>query len=262
MSSGAAFLALLVTGFFIGLWLAYEGTRKFLLLQRIENTATSSVQSTAIGMVELYGQAYCPEKIESPISGERCAYWCVVGQYYRRGKHGRWVEIFRRYSSIPFFLQDKTGKILVDPEKATMAIPRDHLYSGSISGKNAWGAFTKLEPVALSFIDSLDEAGKKAFMNVAGEEIRIYEFYIAEGDMVYVLGDAMPNPGTSGPLSHHNLIVKKRDVMYVSDSSERKICGSIRNELNWNIGIGLLMSMSCAAILALIANQVLIRFGY
>jgi hypothetical protein len=252
-SSGGGCIIYLVAGFFGGLWLAYSGTKQFLLLQKIENTPTSKVDAAAVGLVELYGKALCDGEMVSPISGERCAYWRIKADYYRSGKHGGWREIFKRDSTSRFRVEDETGSMLVDPKGATVEIPLDHRYQGYISGKGFFGVeHEKLDARALKFIDSLDERGKRSFMNHDKEDVRIFEHFIADEDLVYVLGDAQPLEGATSAKAHENLIVRKRDIMYISDSAEKTIVESMRGGMMWAIFGGVGLSIACAAIIILV----------
>ena len=135
MSSASGCIVYLIVGFFGGLWYVYSGVNRYRLVQKINNTATSKVDAAAIGLVELCGKARCAGEMSSPVSNEKCAFWRVIGQYYRSGKHGGWRQIFRRDSSERFYLEDETGKMLIDPNGAQVEIPCDHTYQGYISGK-------------------------------------------------------------------------------------------------------------------------------
>jgi hypothetical protein len=252
-SSGGGCIIYLIAGFFGGLWLAYSGTKQFLLLQKIENTPTSKVDAAAVGLVELYGKAICDGDMRSPISDARCAHWRIRAEYYRSGKHGGWREIFKRDSSSRFRVEDETGRMLVDPKGATVEIPVDNRYQGYISGKGVFGMpHQQMDGRVIKFIDSLDAAGKKAFMNHAKVDVRIFENYIAEEDLVYVLGDAQPLEGATSAKAHENLIIRKKDVMYISDSAEKKVVESMRGGMLWAVFGGIGLSIACAAIIILV----------
>jgi hypothetical protein len=189
----------------------------------------------------------------SPISKVRCAYWRVLGQYYQSGKHGGWRNIYDDRSYAPFYCEDETGKVLIDPNGAEVDIPSDRLFEGYITGTGVFGAsHTKLDPQALDFINGLDEAGKKAFMNHEHEDVRVYEYYIAEEDELYVLGSAEPREGVASDVGSENLIVRKGDIdktMYISDSGERRIIQKMSGSMYWQIFGGLAVSAVCLFII-------------
>lgn len=253
-SSGNGFIVVIVL-FFAGLLSIYDGMKKYLLAQKIRNAPTSSVEAAAVGLVELKGHAMCSEPMLSPVAKEKCAYWRVVGQYYQSGKHGGWKQIYKADSGTRFCLEDPTGRMLVDPAGAEIDIPHDHLYEGYISGKGVFGMqHTQMDQGAVDFVNGLDEKGKSAFMGHQHENVRVYEYYIAEGDDIYVLGNAEPIEGASSSVGYENLIVKKGQfdkTMYISDSGERKILEKFGSGAYWKIFIGLALSAVCLFIILL-----------
>ena len=252
-SSGKAFIYS-IAGFFLGLFFIYRGTRRYLLLQKINNTPTSKVESAAIGLVELFGKAHYEGKMQSPIAKTKCAYWRLKAQYYKYGKHGGWKDIFTKDSGEPFYLKDETGKILIDPKGAEIDIPEDHLYEGSITKKGILNMLHNKMPEAV--LEFLKEPGNEDMKNKImwhkNEKVRIYEYFIAENDPLYVLGNAEPRKSIASDVAHENLIVKKGKydkIMYVSDSHERKVIDRIKFNMVWNMAGGLILSAICLLII-------------
>lgn len=126
-------------GFFVGIYLIFDGVRKHLLVQKIKNTATSKVRSAAVGLVELHGIARCKGGMVSPVAKTKCGFWRLIAQYYQSGKHGGWRTFYKTDSTSPFYLEDETGSILVDPCGAKVEIPHDYRYEGYMSGKGLFG---------------------------------------------------------------------------------------------------------------------------
>ncbi|MBU1166702.1 hypothetical protein KKF81_07125 [Candidatus Micrarchaeota archaeon] len=225
--SGGSCIVLLVAGFLGGLWYIYIGMKKYILLQKINNTPTSKVHSAAVGLIELYGKANCIDNISSPIAKQKCVYWKINAQYYKSGKHGGWRNFYTCNSTDQFYLKDDTGKIIVEPKEAQLEIPRDFLYQGYIAGKGFFGMSHKKMPQnVLDYIESLDEADKKRFMSYSTRDVRIYEWFIAEGDEVYILGNAEPRGDVQSTIGCENLIVRKgkeEKIMYICDTGEKKV---------------------------------------
>jgi hypothetical protein len=242
---GMAYFSLFII---VGLSMIYDGVRKYLLIQKIKDTPTSKVDAAAVGLVELAGKAECHIPIASPITKNRCAYWRVLAQYFQPGKGGgRWVEFFRASSGSLFYLQDDTGKMLVDPNNAQVEIPSDNLFQGCISGTGEFGmAHTQMEKRVLDYIDSLDDKGKKAYMKFQHEDVRVYEYFIAEGDTLFVLGSAEPRgDAPASAVAYENLMLrqgKEDKTMYISDSGERKVLDTLSSAMWHQFAIGLLMS--------------------
>lgn len=232
--------------FVIGITLIYGGTQRYLLAQKIKNTPTSKVRSAAVGLVELFGKAKCKDAIDSPISKARSAYWRIKGEYYKPGKHGGWRDIYNASSSAQFYLEDDTGKMLIEPKDGEIDIPQDFFSNGRLSEGGVLGMFKSkvLDPKVLAFL-AATPAANQAFRNHSGYDLRVTEWFIAEGDPLYVMGSAEPVKGASSALAHENLIMKKGanvDIMYISDSGEKKVVDKVGGSVWWMLGLGLILS--------------------
>lgn len=92
----------------------------------ILNTPTSKVRSASMGLVELGGLAVGPYTINAPISGLACYYYRTIAwQWKQEGKNKQWKRVAEETMNVPFYLDDNTGKVLVDPQGAEMDIHRD-----------------------------------------------------------------------------------------------------------------------------------------
>jgi hypothetical protein len=106
---------LLITGPTTVSW----GFRKLREARLIENIATSKVQSAAIGLVELAGVALPRKPQRAPVSGQECCWWKCTVEEYRSSKNSHsWVAIAQRELNDLFYLQDSTGRVLVNPANA------------------------------------------------------------------------------------------------------------------------------------------------
>jgi hypothetical protein len=122
-------------GAFAGLILFYYGFR---LLQRkrlIQNTPMSRIRSASLGLVEVNGLAVGPFSMTAPITAKPCFYYRTQAWELRRsGKNEEWTQVADESLHVPFFLDDNTGRLLIDPQGAQMDIHRDfhQEYSNSI----------------------------------------------------------------------------------------------------------------------------------
>jgi hypothetical protein len=124
-----------VVGAFAGVYLFYHGFRILLRKRLIENTPTSKIRSASMGLVEVNGLATGPYTINAPLSGVPCYLHRTVAWEWRRdGRSGSWVKAADETLHVPFFLDDNTGRVLVDPRGAEMEIHRDfcHEFSPSL----------------------------------------------------------------------------------------------------------------------------------
>jgi len=106
LSSGTVFVALSI----LLLWFGFYFIR---LKRQVENTPTSKVRSIAMGMVEVKGRALRQYALISPMSHIPCVFYRLTK--YRRVNNQWQVSSTSSSASVPFFLEDDTGRVAVDP---------------------------------------------------------------------------------------------------------------------------------------------------
>ncbi len=125
-SNPGGFLVWCVIGICAGIYLFVQGFR---LLQRrhlILDTPASKIRSASMGMVELSGLAVGPYTMVSPITARPCyCYRTFVWEWKQAGKNKQWVKVAAECLHVPFFLDDNTGKVLVDPRGADLDLHQD-----------------------------------------------------------------------------------------------------------------------------------------
>ncbi len=125
-SNPGGFIFYCAIGICAGLYLFFRGFR---LLQRrhlILDTPLSKVRSAPMGMVELSGLAVGPYTMAAPITNRPCyCYRTFVWEWKQSGKNKQWVKVAAECMHVPFFLDDNTAKIMVDPRGADLDLHRD-----------------------------------------------------------------------------------------------------------------------------------------
>jgi hypothetical protein len=216
-------------------------------MQKVQNTPTSKVRSAAVGLAELFGKVSLKDEFVSPISNAKCAYYLIKCEYYQqRRKNSDWVTFYTDLKMSRFFLEDETGKMLIEPKEAELDVPKDFEWTGHLTDKGFFGLIPqkKLDEGILAYLEANPEV-KSRFMNHSGKNFRVSESYLAENDRVYVLGNVTPLEGASSSVSHENLVVKKdpvEKIMYISDSGENKVIENIRNVMLVEFAIGFILS--------------------
>jgi len=163
---------LLHYGFTIGLvyvlgtaLLFWGGFSFFLLKRRIENTPTSKIRSLAMGMVEIHGQARRKYALVAPMTSVPCVYYRL--RTYRRDDKNNWrLKSESNSGHVPFFVEDSTGRVTVDP------------YRASIRAGVKQEGFPGQGNILLGGSSSYDSSEKWV------EEV------VHEGTSLYILGDA------------------------------------------------------------------------
>jgi hypothetical protein len=126
--------------FILGLSVAAAFYYSFRFLRHtrlIEDTPTSRVRSAHQGYVELEGVAHPAERapLSAPLTGTACVWWFYeIEKKVRRNKSTSWDTIDKKTSDAPFYLEDDTGRCLVNPVGAEVVTTLRQVWHGS----SAW----------------------------------------------------------------------------------------------------------------------------
>ncbi len=184
-SDPTALLFWCALGFCAGIGLFFYG---FLLLQRrhlILDTPFSKIRSAAMGMVEISGLAVGPYTMVAPITERECFYFrTVVSEWKQSGKNKQWVKVAGECLHVPFFVDDNSGRMLIDPRGADLDLHRDFEQEFSDS------FFTTKEPAPSNVRAFLARHGV-----VTNNKIKVEEFCIKPKNSLFILGTLTDNPG-------------------------------------------------------------------
>lgn len=168
-----------------GLYLFYRGFRTLQRKRLILDTPTSKIHSASMGLVEVSGLAAGPHTIVSPVTGLPCfLYHTIAWQLKRAGKSEEWRKVAEESLHVPFFLDDNTGRVLIDPQGAEMDLHRDfhQEFSGSFFGTGSEAPIN-----VLNFL---------ARHGVANDhKLKVDEYCIKPKNALFILGTLAANPG-------------------------------------------------------------------
>jgi hypothetical protein len=174
-----------VFGFCAGIGLFVYGFR---LLQRrrlILDTPFSKIRSAAMGMVEISGLAVGPYMMIAPITARPCYYYrTLVWEWKQSGKNNQWVKVAGECLHVPFFVDDNTGRMLIDPRGADLDLHRD------FEQEFCDGLFTMKEAAPPNVRAFLAKHGV-----VTNNKIKVEEFCIKPKNSLFILGTLTDNPG-------------------------------------------------------------------
>jgi E3 Ubiquitin ligase len=174
-----------IIGAFAGVYFFYQG---FQLLQRkrlILNIPSSKVRSASMGLVELNGQAVGPYTLTAPITGEACYYLRTkVWQWKQQGKNSSWEQVVDESLHLPFYLEDNTGRVLVNPQGAEMEVERNFQDEFSQS------PFSSRLPIPANISSFLALHGVSS-----GQKIKVEEYCIRPKNSLFILGTLAENSG-------------------------------------------------------------------
>ena len=171
-----AVLALIAAGIVAGGFLSFRG---FALLRRkhlVLNTPRCAIRGAAIGLVEVGGRAIGPYTLISPLSQLECFYYRAIA-WQADEQQRRWQKVADEKLHAPFFVEDDTGKLLVDVRGAEMGLPP--VFSEEI------GSGDVLEYM-------------QHFLSRHGistdSPIKLQEVCVCPGDTLFVMGTLQENP--------------------------------------------------------------------
>ena len=172
-------------GLCAGLYLFFNGFR---LLQRrrlILDTPVSKMRSASMGMVELSGLAVGPYTLVAPVTAKTCYYYrTLVWELKQCGRSKQWVKVAAECMHVPFFLDDNTGKVMVDPRGAELDLHLDFQQEFCDS------FFTFKEEVPPNVGMVLSRHGIQTT-----NKIKVEEFCIKPKNALFVIGTLGENPG-------------------------------------------------------------------
>jgi len=178
-------VSMAVVGAVGGVVLFFRGFRMLQYKRLILNTPFSKIRSASIGLVEVSGMPTGPQTISAAITGDLCYYYRVKAwQWVESGKDHKWEQVLDESLSVPFFLDDSTGKVLVNPQGAELDVHRnftDELQTSSF-GKGSIIPENIRKFVALRGLLSADK-------------IRLEERIIKPGYPLFVFGTLGENSG-------------------------------------------------------------------
>jgi hypothetical protein len=184
-SDPSGLLIFCVIGFCGGIGFFLYGFR---LLQRrrlILDTPFSKIRSASMGMVEIAGQAVGPYTMLAPITARPCYYFrTLVWEYKQHGKNKQWVKVVSDCMHLPFFVDDNTGHVLVDPRGADLDLHCDFEQQFSDS------FFTTKDAVPDNVRSFLSRHGIVTY-----NKIKVEEYCIKPKNSLFILGTLGDNPG-------------------------------------------------------------------
>ena len=178
-------IAWCVIGICVGIYLFVQGFRLLQRRQLILNTPVSKIRSASMGMVELSGLAVGPYTLVAPVTEHPCYFYrTLVWEWKRRGRSSQWVKIAAECMHVPFFLDDNTAKVMVDPRGAELDLHRD------FQQEFCDGFFTTKQEASPNVHALLSRHGVST-----NNKIKVEEFCIKPKNSLFLLGTLDENPG-------------------------------------------------------------------
>lgn len=174
-----------------GLYFFFAGFRLLARKRLLLSTPTSKIRSAAMGLVEVNGMAAGPYTVPAPITGKPCFLYRTTAWQQREGKQKEWEKVADETLHLPFFIDDSTGQLLIEPLGADLDLHRDFREEYD---KSFFSSDLSVPPRVSSF---LARHGV-----VPSRSLRVEEYLIKPEDPIFIAGTLTENPGVQvRPLS-------------------------------------------------------------
>jgi len=174
-----------ILGAAVSIFLFFRGFRMLQYKRLILNTPVSKIRSASMGLVEVSGMPVGPHTLTSPVTGEPCFYYSVRAWQWDQSGRGSWSRVLDESACLSFFVQDNTGKVLVNPQGAHLDLHRDF--------------FDEVSALAFQTPGLLPDPLRQ-FLAWRGlvpySKVRIEERVIKPGYPLFVFGSLGDNPGS------------------------------------------------------------------
>jgi len=257
----------LTVGFGAGLYYFYKGFRVFREYRVLMDTPEIPIRSMAMGLVEIHGKAKIEQPVASPVTRTPCCFYQVEIERWVKDKNGgHWSHTATDADGPTFYLEDASGKVLVDAHQAEYDLLQTaKVETGGGIGSGLGRLFSGLggsTRMALSPLPTADlfayassavsrrhGGGLLGFMGGSSNRYRLTEYLVLPEHWYDLTGTCVENPA---PKDEHdrNLIVKgtNEPTFLLTWRSEKEIRRTLRNRAMKYIFGGALLAVACLGI--------------
>jgi E3 Ubiquitin ligase len=168
-----------------GLYFFFHGFQVFARKRSLAHPPASTVLTASPGPAAISGMATGPYTLSAPLTGQRCfLYQTTAWQQSASGRRQEWEKVAEETLHLPFFVEDSTGQLLVEPLGAEFDLHQNlrEEYGLSLSSGQA-----NIPPRVSVFL---------ARRGIAfGRPIRVEERSLQPDTPVFIAGTVTENPG-------------------------------------------------------------------
>jgi hypothetical protein len=109
-------------GLLFGIYWFFAGFALYWEFRLISDTPLAPIRGVAMGLVQIRGKAFGGRTLTAPVTQQPCFLYKVDidRRSSGRGGSGRWTPCMTDTVGVKFFLQDETGRVLIDPQDADL----------------------------------------------------------------------------------------------------------------------------------------------
>ena len=109
----------LTLGFIAGLISFFKGFRVYRKYRVLSDTPEIPIRSIPMGVVHIHGRAAGDERVTSPVTHRACYFFTVdIEKWEVKNNSGHWQHCAADSDGVKFYLDDGSGKVLVDARAA------------------------------------------------------------------------------------------------------------------------------------------------
>ncbi len=184
-----------------GLYFFFLGFRLLARKRLLLSTPTSRIRSAALGLVEVNGMAEGPHTIPAPITGQPCFLYRTTA-WRRRKQENEWEQVADETLHAPFFIDDGTGRLLIEPFGADLDLHR--AFREEFEQPFLAPGLETLPPTVSAFLARHGIA--------SGHFLRVEERLIKPQDPLFVIATMAENPELENSSVENPAVENETDV--------------------------------------------------
>jgi len=267
-------------GFGFGIYWFFKGFRVYREYRVIEDTPEMPIRSIPMGLVEVHGHTEGDPQVSSPVTATPCFFFKVDIEKWNSdssGRGGGWRHYKTHADGKPFYLEDPSGKVLVDAHDAEFDVPAcDRREVSGWTGlfratenyptpgmlDDSLDSGSGIDPAVESAMDPTDRQVLMYVSRVAGlsglprGKYRLTEYCIVPEQWYDVTGTCAENPQAQD--EHDRNLIRKgeNEPTFLISSRDKQ---GVESRLRWKALAGVFgggaLAVACLAFL-------LVRFGW
>jgi hypothetical protein len=241
----------------VGLFLFYQCVRKGHEARLAESLEVSSCGRAQEGLLKITGRVASAASIRSPLMELPCVITQAEAAVFQKRAKKKWKQFFSATQNTPFYVEDGTGRLWVDPREAELFLLADVEFSTKKKWKPKPKQLTRYGEMELT-AELLGQRLRSFYEQRTGQEagrkaLRFSEKTLMVGDLVTVMGPAYAvtsSESEAGQIRIHR--VHPDDPFVIGDGAPEELAARMRKQVWWTrvggfacIAVGAAMVASC-----------------
>lgn len=256
--------------FVLGLYYFIKGFWIFREYRVLADTPEIPIRGIAMGLAEVHGTAVGEPSLISPVRKTPCFFYKVdIEEWVETKRDAKWVQVKSDADGVPFYLDDGTGKVLVDAREAEQDLrqcAQQEVWGGvATAGDLATSTLGLSEPAVpagrrvttqsdlYAYVESVVKSARldsKWSVLSRGHRYRLTEYLILPGQKYDATGTCAENPKAQDAYDR-NMIIKGENepTFLMSYRTEKAVEGMLRDRAVASIVSGSVLSVISLAVL-------------